>query len=663
MSAIPTSEELSQARLWFDTFLSEEAVQHKVLPLTFAYGETPFTELMAGWQLTASVEPGDKQVRRELLLVDPENGLEIRLQATLYQDYPAVEWVAYLKNVGQKDTAILDDILPLNVTLAASTESSCCLHYARGSVCREHDFEPLQEELRPGGVFELASRAGRSSDPWLPFFNLQLDQTGVVCAVGWTGGWKAVLSRSEDGVRLQAGMAKTHLKLHPGEEIRTPRMLLLFWQGERRHGQNLLRQFLLAHHTPRPEGEQLLQGPICWGNWGEVRVADQLAKLAWWREQGMPLDVFWIDAGWYGDAPFLEGSTVYNSQWYRQTGNWRPNREAYPEGLGPIGEACRKAGYDFLVWIEPERPFKDTDLPRQHPEWLLGPRGDSYLVNLGLPEARKWITDLISGLITESGITFYRQDFNTDPAFFWEQADAPDRVGMTEIGHIMGLYAFWDELLVRHPGLKIDNCSSGGRRLDLEMISRSIALWRSDYQCIIDFDPIGMQGQTWGLSEWVPLSAGVMEKPNTLYSMRSGLGPALVLGSFEGGAFKPEAMEAMPLDLLRQVLEEERSLQPYFYGDYYPLLTYTPARDAWAAWQFDRPDAGEGMIQAFRRQESPFPRMEVRAQGLDPEATYEVRDVDTGQVWSVSGGELMASGIEVEIAERPASKLLVYRRV
>ena len=79
---------------------------------------------------------------------------------------------------------------------------------------------------------------------------------------------------------------------------------------------------------------------------------------------------------------------------------------------------------------------------------------------------------------------------------------------MTEIKHIEGLYAFWDELLARHPGLIIDNCAGGGQRIDLETISRSVPLSRSDLQCW-PFDPTREQNQTQGLAPWVPLSAAL----------------------------------------------------------------------------------------------------------------------------------------------------------
>ena len=242
------------------------------------------------------------------------------------------------------------------------------------------------------------------------------------------------------------------------------------------------------------------------------------------------------------------------------------------------------------------------------------------MVNLGIPEARRHITDLVSDLIREGGITCYRQDFNDlrVPELF-AMADAPDRVGMAEIRHITGLYAFWDELLARHPGLIIDNCAGGGQRIDLETISRSVPLWRSDLQCW-PFDPLAMQTQTQGLAPWVPLSAAVCEAP-TRYALRSALGPGLVTH------WSSQALDGrvdLPVEDIRRLMDEALAMRKYFYGDFYPLLSFSLAADAWAAWQYDRPDLGEGMMVAFRRHKSPFPLWEAKLQGLDPEAEYEL---------------------------------------
>ena len=148
----------------------------------------------------------------------------------------------------------------------------------------------------------------------------------------------------------------------------------------------------------------------------------------------------------------------------------------------PVSAAAEKNGLKFLLWIEPERVRVGTWLDRERPKWVLKTlqHMTTGLLNLGNKDARRWLTDTISGLIDE-GISVYRQDFNMDPIDYWKFADKKTRQGITEIRHVEGLYEFWDELLRRRPGLLIDNCASGGRRLDLETVSRSMALWRTDY--------------------------------------------------------------------------------------------------------------------------------------------------------------------------------------
>ena len=94
----------------------------------------------------------------------------------------------------------------------------------------------------------------------------------------------------------------------------------------------------------------------------------------------------------------------------------------------------------------------------------------------------------------------FGQDFNMDPLDYWNAKDIPGRTGMTQVKHVTGHLAFWDELRKRHPHLWIDSCASGGRRNDLETMRRSVPLLRSDYQ----FEPTGNQSQTYGISLWLP---------------------------------------------------------------------------------------------------------------------------------------------------------------
>jgi len=81
------------------------------------------------------------------------------------------------------------------------------------------------------------------------------------------------------------------------------------------------------------------------------------------------------------------------------------------------------------------------------------------------------------------------------------------------------------------------------------------------------------------------------------------------------------------------------------------------------AWQFDRPETGEGAIQVFRRAESPYEALRLKLRGLDPQARYRVRDLDKAGAKVLSGAELMDPGLRMDITAEPGSAVLVYERV
>ncbi len=667
MSGRPTRKDLETARRCAESLFTPPPDAEGVgFPISFRYDGRESATFLRDWQRERTAgAPAPGRERETIAYRDPATGLECRCEVTRFTDFPALEWVAYFANRGCADTPIIADIQALDVELPVVGNKPIHVHHATGSSCEFDDFAPQMTRLWPDGRIEWVAQTGKSSSRHLPFFNIETGSGGVIGAIGWTGGWRARFSREGERVRIQAGLERTHLRLYPGEEIRTPRILLLLWEDDRLHGHNMLRQLILAHYTPRPNG-RLLQPPIVEAVWGERSEEVQLAKIRWLVENQIPVEAFWIDAGWYGDRPFSPDTDTFGPEWAAAVGDWFPLPAAYPHGLRPIGAALRKAGLGFVLWFEPERAVEGTALQRAHPEWFLGPQPSSWLrrsnwmLNLGHPEARRAITEHISALIEEAGITIYRQDFNLgDVPDFWAAADAPDRVGMTEIRHIEGLYAFWDELLARHPGLIIDNCAGGGQRIDLETISRSVPLWRSDIQCDEDFDPIAMQTQTQGLALWVPLSAGCCREP-TAYACRSALGPGMVVAwtnaPFERGA-------TVPVAKIRALMAEAAAVRECFYGDFYPLLSFSMADDAWAAWQFDRPDLGAGVVLAFRRQKSPFRHMEAVLHGLDPDAEYTLRSTDDGSVTTAAGRVLMTAGFPIRIDDRPGAALYLYTRL
>ena len=116
-------------------------------------------------------------------------------------------------------------------------------------------------------------------------------------------------------------------------------------------------------------------------------------------------------------------------------------------------------------------------------------------------------------------------------------------------------------------------------------------------------------------------------------------------------------------DYLRLMVDQWRSFSENYYGDYYPLTPYNLSADQWMAWQFDRPEARQGMVQAFRRNGSAYESARFKLQGLAPDARYSLTNLDTvSGNQELSGRELMETGLLVPVSTRPGVATITYRR-
>jgi alpha-galactosidase len=654
-------EEMASAKKWL----------HSAQPrFSFIYDGNPSNNLLENWTMEASVRELDaRRIERTARYGDPRTGLHVRWVALEYADFPAVEGILYFSNDGTVDTPIIGSIHALD-TVFPCNQGKCMLRYSRGSVTYLDDYAPVDRALNDKkSKIHLTAGGGRSSSEHLPFFNVDLSGEGVVLGIGWTGEWGAGFAREGDRLRIQAGMDCTHFRLHPGEEVRSPRILVLFWQRDRMRGHNLLRQLILTYHCPQVDGKPLV-GPVFSAGWGSWPAAIHSANIRQMISHDLPIAYYWIDAEWHGASP-----------WWQHVGNWAVRREIYPKGFRPISDLLHNAGRKFMLWFEPYRVARGTPWYDEHGEWLLkikkeeacwswphwvdfdDPEWRRCESNLGIPEARRFMTDFLSRMIGESGIDCYREDCNIAPLRFWRGNDAPDRQGITEIRWVEGLYEVWDELLRRHPGLIIDNCASGSRRIDLETLGRATPFFRTDYTN----DPIGLQCHTHGILHWVPLNstATLMLGRDDKYRFRSAMCSSLIV-SFEGTGDdrNPKPIpDSFPFDLAKRSLDQYLAVQKYYYGDYYPLTEYTQADDAWMAYQLDRPDLGEGVVIALKRPLSPYVDACFPLRELDPCGEYEIADLDTDGRTIVSGETLTARGVAIHLSERPDSVLLRYRKM
>ncbi len=629
--------------------------------VSFLYNGTPSSELLAGWQ-KASIETTrlpDGRTRHLLKWTDAQTGLVVRLTATEYPDYPAVEWTAYLKNEGSAATPVISQLLGIDSTFRRAP-AGAVLRTTQGDNYSAASYEPLTFTL-DGEARSFEPEGGRPTNGAWPYFNIDYGQGGIILALGWPGQWQARFGREKNEISARGGQETTSLKLEPGEEVRTPLVALLFWKADSWiEGQNLWRHWFLAHNIPRPGGnlpplDTMLCPPVLF-----TSAAGDISFLNSYLNQGIKCDYLWIDAGWY--------STKHD--WFQATGvgTWIPDPERYPHGVREVSDYAHSKGMKFVLWFEPERVYRGSFLWDNHPEWLLhwdaGDKGheDLRLLNFGNPAARQWITDRISKLIGEQGVDVYRQDFNVDPLRAWRNNDAPDRQGMTENLYVQGYLAYWDALLEQHPGLMIDSCASGGRRNDLETMRRGVPLLRSDYQApgLPDSDGSmttdvfdGNQGHTYGLSFWLPFF-GTGEYGDDVYSARSHLCPWLGLGTH---------LENPDWPGVRRQLADHGAIAKYFYGDYYPLTPYSLSEKTWVAWEFFRPAEKDGAIQAFRHEDNPSVSVDLKLQHLTPSAQYEFTDLDSGKTSRSSGKDLMANGLHLSAAAPRTALILTFKEV
>ncbi len=620
-------------------------------PFAFVYDGEPSASFLATWDRTTRQSDEEGHWEYEARWTDPATRLTVTATARAFKAYPAVEWVLHLENGGTADTPILADIRAADLTLqTGDPRTPVVLHRLHGDSCGDRSFLPYETALGCQQSIDMAPARGRpSQETAFPFFNLEFGTAGVITAIGWSGQWSASYARNEDGsTRFSAGQQRTHLRLHPGERIRTPRVLVMAWQGDRQEAHNRFRRLLLFHYVPQLHGRPL-QLPFVlqtfdryWLakdlNWASESMQVQAVEAA----HGLGCDTYWLDAAWFVGG-FPNG-----------VGNWFTKPKEFPRGLGPVSERAHQLGMRFVVWFEPCRVAPGTQIADEHPEFVFG-GAQGGLFKLNDPAARRWLTDLLSTRISEYGIDVYREDFNIDPLAFWTANDTPDRVGMTEIGFVEGHYAMWDELRARHPGLWIDNCASGGRRIDLETCMRSAPLWRSDTSCWAGH-PEWNQMQSMAVSQYLPLHTACGWEPERYIIRSSATGGSLVQFAYLDPGF--------PFDRAREVIAEAKQNAKYWYGDYYPLTPATTTLEQFVAYQLHRADLDEGLVLAFRRPQCATIAASTQLRAIDAAAEYELEYIDdegTKTVRTVAGAVLQTDGLELRLPARGQSLLVRYR--
>ncbi|MCG5218665.1 alpha-galactosidase [Streptosporangium sp. KLBMP 9127] len=451
------------------------------------------------------------------------------------------------------------------------------------------------------------------------------NRTGEVWAVhtAWSGNHRTFAERTYHAVSLLGSgelLLSGEVLLDPGASYTTP------WQyGAYGRGLDELSARFHRHLRARPHHPSSPR-PVVVNTWEAVYFDHDLTRLRELADAAAAVGAerFVLDDGWFGSRRDAR----------RGLGDWHVSAQVWPDGLSPLIDHVTGLGMEFGLWVEPEMINEDSDLARAHPDWIMATGGrlpgaarSQQVLDLARPEAFAHILARLDDLLSAYPISYLKWDHNRDLVEAGHQPTG--RAGVHD--QTRAVYRLLDELRTRHPGVEIESCSSGGGRVDLEILERTDRVWASD--CIDALER--QQIQRW-TNVLIPLElmgthvgADVAHTTDRRHPIDFRSGTAL-FGHF-----------GIEWDLTRADPGDVRRLAEWveLYKELRGLLqtgTAVHADHPDPAFQLHGVVAEDGSEAVFAltavATSALYPPGPVRLPGLDPEAVYHVRPQPPGDV-------------------------------
>lgn len=603
-----------------------------------------------------------------------DKNMRVTAKFRKFPEFDAEDWIVYFENTGDENSFIISDICDSDsvVYLDMSKPKSPgfepkiedgdpCVISMNGCVngefyCNGYNKESAEEfglkhrYFKNTNIRTFQSTCHRSSDEVMPFFDVCAKGSGAVVAIGWTGGWKAEFEKLSEGFGIKTGLLDPEFYLKPGEKIRTSSTLIMKY-SEDEDKYNKFRKLIKKYFSHKACTNSDRDGLLAFELWGGLPSDEMINRLNELKEKNIAFEDIWIDAAWYGHS--TNCISAFEGDWSLTTGDWFVNKNSHPDGLKDVAKCANAGDMKLMLWFEPERVREESEFFKAHPEWLLR-TADSQpncILYYGNEEAYEYVYNMLSTFIEDLNISCYRQDFNTWLTPYYEHNDEKDRKGIIEIKHIMGMYRLWDSLLERFPHLVIDNCSSGGRRIDIETLKRSIPFFRSDYQCNFNEDSDVLQTHNAGIAKYLPYNGCTSKTKADTYAVRS------AYSSSYGGAFYNASFQSMTEEdfaWAKKSIDEYRRIRKYFSEEFYNHGSEVYDKSSWAIWQYHDPETASGIVMAFRRENSPFETVKIKLSGVAENSKLNVENLNNENRFTSS------ENLEITLKEKRSSVIFEY---
>lgn len=404
----------------------------------------------------------------EFRLVDEVAELALTVELHLSDD-GMLRTRGTVQNLGESAYRVLGLVIPLPVGMAGVE----ILDLA-GRWCREQ--HPQRQSVQQG-IWSREYRHGRTGHDSSLFTAVGSpgfgNRAGSVWAthLGFSGNHHTYVEKTPLGPAIIGSgelLAPGEIELSAGAEYSSP------WTYAAFSADGIDGITAVFHRWMRARvGHPASPRPVVLNTWEAVYFSHDLPTLVELAESASDVGVerFVLDDGWFRGRR--------NDQ--AGLGDWFVDETVWPDGLAPLIDRVHELGMEFGLWVEPEMVNADSDVVREHPDWISGPAGrtpiewrSQQVLDLVNPDAFEYIFDRLDALLTENDIAYLKWDQNRD------QLELGHGGAASTHAQTLAAYRLFDRLRAAHPDVEIESCSSGGARVDLGILERTDRVWASD---------------------------------------------------------------------------------------------------------------------------------------------------------------------------------------
>lgn len=486
----------------------------------------------------------------------------------------------------------------------------------------------IRDRILEPGILAIDSMRGNSSHEHNPFmvlkrpFTTETQGEALGFSLIYSGNFRIQAEvDTHDTTRITVGINPSCFdwKLETGESFQTPEAVMVYsTEGLNAMSQTFHRLYrkrlARGYWRDRPR-------PILNNNWEATYfdfTEDSLVVIAA-KAKECGVELFVLDDGWFGER----------SNDSAGLGDWFANKSRLPNGISGLSERIEALGMKFGLWFEPEMVNKDSDLYRNHPDWILhtperriSHGRNQFVLDFSRTEVVDYIYDMMENILSQSKISYIKWDMNRSITECYSPALPADRQGEVFHRYILGVYDLYERLTSAFPHVLFESCASGGGRFDPGLLYYAPQGWASD-----NSDAVERLKIQYGTSLCYPISSigsHVSVSPNHQVLRHTPLHTRANVAYF--GTFGYELdLNKLDEDELEEVKEQINFMKEYRsilqFGTFYRLESpFEGNETAWMSVSEDKKTALVGWYRVLNGVNLPYTR--VKLQGLDPDMMY-----------------------------------------